>query len=68
VDMRVGWNRIERDRIRALRKRQDWLRNRVERSEADLSYDKAELAAITWVLCEIEKARGPLPPKDNNVI
>ncbi len=40
--------------IVALKKRRDWLRARTLMADADLSYDKQEIAALDWAIGELE--------------
>ena len=47
----------ERDYLIRLQKRHDWLRARVARSaDRDLSFDRAEMAALAWAIEFIEAA------------
>lgn len=50
----------ERDKIDRLRRRAEWLRHRTATSRIDLSYDKAELAALEWAISFIENASRPV--------
>jgi hypothetical protein len=48
--------RLQRKHLAILRKRRDYLNVRIGKSGKDLSYDKAEAAALTWVLDVLDKA------------
>ena len=52
-----AYSRPERGRIAALRRRADWLKLRIESSPDDLTHDKSEYAALTWVLGVLANAR-----------
>ena len=47
-----------RDRLKTLSRRADHLAKRIAESPLDLTYDKAELAALQWA---IEQLEGEIP-------
>lgn len=49
-----GLTRAERQHLAHLIRRRDFLAERIESSDEDLSWDKAELSALTWVIEAME--------------
>jgi len=51
---------VERDRIAALKKREDHLWKRIGEADAagrDLCFDKAEASALHWILAEYQRMK-----------
>ena len=46
----------ERRRIAVLQKRRDWLKARIDASPVELSFDKEECSALSWVLSVLVNA------------
>jgi len=44
-----------RQRIKALIRRRDFLKDRVDGSEKHLSYDFQEMSALSWAIRELDK-------------
>ena len=47
-------------RIAVLEKRLKWLRNRIDNTEGDLTYDKAEASALEWAIPILISVRDEL--------
>ena len=43
-------DKFEIKKLQTLRKRADYLKNRIDKSPFDLSYDKQEYSALVWAL------------------
>ena len=43
------------EKIKALKKRRDYLARRIAESKYELSFDKAEHSALCWAIEELEK-------------
>ena len=52
--MRSNAERL-RERLKTLTRRADHLAKRIAESPLDLTYDKAELAALRWAIQELEE-------------
>lgn len=53
-----------RKKLEALRRRRDFLRGRIEAFEdtRGTSYDRAEVAALSWAIEELEESTAPVHP------
>ena len=47
-----------KQKIAALERRRNFLARRISESDKDLTWDRRELAAITWVIAELERAKN----------